>query len=86
MFSTSSGAGQVGSTITNPATVVSNGLFTVTLDFGNQFPGAARWLEIAVRTNGDGAFVTLIPRQQLTPAPYAIFAESVGSGGLTAGT
>ena len=31
---------------------VSNGLFTVTLDFQNAFPGADRWLEIAVKTNG----------------------------------
>ena len=28
--------------LTNSATAVSNGLFTVTLDFGNQFPGANR--------------------------------------------
>jgi hypothetical protein len=29
---------------TNSAVAISNGLFTVALDFGNQFPGAARWL------------------------------------------
>src|SRR4051794_21009010 len=46
---------QQGSARTNSATALSNGLFTVTLDFGNQFPGADRWLEIAVRTNGVGA-------------------------------
>src|ERR1022692_592277 len=42
---------QQGNLLTNTATAVSNALFTVQLDFGNQFPGAARWLEIAVRTN-----------------------------------
>ena len=72
--------------LTNSATAVSNGLFTVTLDFGNQFPGADRWLEIAVRTNGFGAFTTLSPRQSLTPTPYAVTAGSVVSGGLAAGT
>ena len=56
LFSVSSGAGQVGTTLTNSAVGVSNGLFTVTLDFGSQFPGATRWLEIGVRTNGGGAF------------------------------
>ena len=59
---------------TNAATVVSNGLFTVSLDFGNVFPGAARWLDIGVRTNGGGAFTVLDPRQPLTPSPYAVFA------------
>ena len=77
---------QQGNLFTNAATVVSNGLFTVTLDFGNQFPGASRWLEIGVRTNGGISFFTLSPRQPLTPAPYAITAGNVISGGLTAGT
>ena len=67
---------QQGSLLTNSATAVSNGLFTVALDFGNQFPGAGRWLEIGVRTNGGGSFITLTPRQALTPAPYAVFAGS----------
>jgi hypothetical protein len=53
---------QQGSTLTNAATGVSNGLFTVSLNFGNQFPGADRWLDISVRTNG-GAFALLSPRQ-----------------------
>jgi hypothetical protein len=42
-------------------------------------------MEIAVRTNGNGAFTTLSPRQPLTPAPYAITAGSVVTGGLSAG-
>jgi hypothetical protein len=74
---------QQGSLRTNSATTVSNGIFTVTFDFGNQFPGAARWLEISVRTNGDGAFTVLSPRQQLTPTPYAIFAEGANATGLS---
>src|SRR5437763_1355110 len=40
--------------LTNAATLVSNGLFAVALDFGaNAFSGADRWLDIGVRTNGD---------------------------------
>src|SRR5712671_809956 len=77
LFGVSSGAGQVGSSLTNSATGVTNGLFTVTLDFGANFPGADRWLEIAVRTNGGGAFSTLTPRQPITAAPYAITAGNL---------
>ena len=60
---------------TNSATAVSNGLFTVTLDFGaSVFNLSDRWLEIGVRTNGTTAFATLAPRQHVTPVPYAITA------------
>src|ERR1035437_8360060 len=69
---------QIGGTLTSTATAVSNGLFTVTLEFGaGVFPGADRWLEIGVCTNGGGAFTTLIPRQQLTATPYAVTAGAV---------
>src|ERR1043165_2777103 len=35
---------------------VSNGVFTVTLDFGaGSLSGASRWLEIGVRTNGSSS-------------------------------
>ena len=70
--------------LTNAATAISNGLFTVTLDFGNQFPGANRWLEVGVRTNGGSAFTTLTARQKMTAAPYAITASNL-SGTLSAG-
>jgi len=86
LYDDASAGAQQGSPVTNSATAISNGLFTATLDFGNQFPGANRWLEIAVQTNGGQAFTTLAPRQPLTPAPYAITAGSVTSGGLAAGT
>jgi hypothetical protein len=76
---------QQGLTITNLATAVNNGLFTVTLDFGNQFPGASRWLEIAVCTNGAGTFVTLSPREALAASPYAATAGSIVPGGIPAG-
>ncbi len=66
----------VGNVLTNTATPVANGLFTVTLDFGSVFTGNARWLDLAVRTNGGGAFTTLAPRQALTPTPYAMFTAS----------
>jgi hypothetical protein len=76
--------GVVAGPLTNAATGITNGLFTVTLDFGGGvFTGPARWLEISARTNGGGAFSTLAPRQPLTPTPYAIFAETANAAGLT---
>jgi hypothetical protein len=68
------------------SSIVSNGLFTVSLDFGaGNFTGADRWLDLAVRTNGAGPYTPLSSRQKLTPIPYAITAENVVSGGLAAG-
>jgi Chaperone of endosialidase len=66
--------------LTVPATGVTQGLFTVTIDFGaGVFNGSPRWLAIGVRTNGGGAFTTLAPRQELTPTPYALFAEAASN-------
>jgi hypothetical protein len=65
------------SSITHLAVGVTNGLFGVSLDFGaGVFNGDPRWLELTVRTNGNGSFTTLVPRQHVKPAPYAILAES----------
>ena len=65
----------IGPTLDKSTVAVSNGLFTVTLDFGtNAFTGEARWLGISVRSSdGSGEFTELMPRQPLTPAPYALY-------------
>jgi hypothetical protein len=82
VWSAVSGPSQVGTTQTNLAVAVSNGLFTVVLDFGaGVFTGPARWLEIGVRSNGISSFNTLTPRQAITPAPYAMFAANAAGGG-----
>lgn len=62
--------------ITNLATPVSNGLFTITMDFGDVYDGTDLWLELGVRTNGGNNFAILTPRQQLTPTPYSVFATT----------
>lgn len=56
---------------------VADGVFTVQLDFGAQFPGASRWLEISVRPAGApalgaGGYTQLLPRQPVTSVPYSI--------------
>ena len=76
---------QIGSNVNAPGVVVSQGLFTVKLDFGaGAFNGNARWLESAVQCGSDSGFTTLSPRQELTPAPYALYAASAGNA-ATAG-
>jgi hypothetical protein len=81
LYNALSGGSTIGVPITSAPTAVSNGLFTVTLDFGGGiFSGNARWLEMGVRTNGSVlAYTLLIPRQELTPTPYALYAPSAGA-------
>jgi hypothetical protein len=79
VFGGGSGGSALAGPVTNSAVQVSGGLFTVTLNLGSAVftNGADRWLEIASRTNGSGAFGLLTPRQQITSAPYAITAANV---------
>ena len=79
LFNTHTSGVPIAGPVTNTAVSVTNGLFTVLIDFGpGAFTGQTNWLEIAVETNGVTTFTTLTPRQQLTPTPYAIDAESAG--------
>src|SRR5690242_7998512 len=79
LFGTNTAGVAIAGPLINSPVNISNGLFTVILDFGNQFNGNSRWLEIGVRTNGGGAFSTLEPRKPLTPTPYAIMTGSASN-------
>jgi hypothetical protein len=74
---------QVGDTYSLRSVQVIDGLFTVKLDFGGDaFNGNARWLQIAVRPQGTTEpHAVLSPRQELTAAPYALYAMNAGGGG-----
>ena len=71
----------IGSTVQKLNVPITNGLFTLTLDFGDQFPGAARFLAIGVRPAGGSGFTNLSPRQPITAVPYAIHALNPGPQG-----
>ncbi len=61
---------------------VTNGVFSVKLDFGgaNFNNNGAQFLEIGVRPgNQTGAYTMLTPRQQLTSTPYAIKSLNAGT-------
>lgn len=70
-----------------------NGTFTVELDFGMEpfIRGEARWLQISLRRRaGNGGapppeiWVTLSPRQRITPTPYALKTRGVDGHSLDA--
>ena len=81
LFETSGGVTQVAGPLLATNVTVAQGVFTVDIDFGAVvFNGDERWLQIAVTapsTNGAGPFTTLVPRQAVKPAPYALHALSL---------
>lgn len=75
LFDANAAGTQIGSTVTNNTVTVTNGVFTVNLDFGASpfAAGANRWLEIGVRKATDPpGFTTLAPRQQMLSSPYSV--------------
>ncbi|HEY3863733.1 MAG TPA: hypothetical protein VGO59_17800 [Verrucomicrobiae bacterium] len=83
LFNVATSGSQIGSTAGAPNLGVTNGAFMTIVDFGSQYDGTTYWMQVKVRTNGNGSFTTLSPRQQLTPTPYSITAENV-LGSITA--
>jgi hypothetical protein len=60
-------------TLTVTGLTLSNGAFTVNLDFGaNSFPGTSRFLQIAAKKPAEANYTTLAPRQQIFSSPYSI--------------
>ncbi len=62
-------------TVTKSGVLVTNGVFSVNIDFGvcaTCFDGSLRFLEISVRPTGGGSFTPLTPRQPITSTPYAV--------------
>ncbi len=75
LFDAPTGGTPQGATQTITGVSVTNGIFTVQLDFGSApfQTGADRYLEIAVkRPAADTTYTSLTPRQRITSTPYAI--------------
>jgi hypothetical protein len=77
-YNAASGGGTVASQVLLEDIPVSQGYFTVLLDFYLAFnAGDAVWLQIWVRPGpSTDAYTALSPRQALTPTPYALYAAS----------
>ena len=65
---------------------VSNGVFTVKLDFGAAaFDGSVRYIETEARPTGGGSYASLSPRVQVVTVPYAVRSlNSAQLGGVAA--
>jgi hypothetical protein len=75
LFDALTGGSQLGTpTLTRANVMVTDGVFSVTLDFsgtGSAFPGADRYLQIGVKNAGGPSYTTLTPRQKISSSPYA---------------
>jgi hypothetical protein len=65
---------------------VVDGLFSVLLDFdAAAYTDDQLWLQVSVRPGAsEEAFTELLPRQQLSASPYALHAQKVAAGSVTA--
>ena len=72
LFDADSGGNQLGATFPLSEVNVNNGVFSVRIDFGDQFPGSSRFLEIRVKQSSSATYATLSPRQAISSAPYSI--------------
>ncbi|MGH7134044.1 MAG: tail fiber domain-containing protein [Phycisphaerales bacterium] len=79
LYPTAAGGSPIGQSFTAPSVPVDSGVFVTRLDFGtNVWTGSQRYIEIAVRSPaGSGQFVTLSPRQEITPVPMALAVPGV---------
>ena len=59
LFDALTAGNQLGSTLSRNSIGVTNGSFSAKLDFGSQFPGANRFLEVRVRLTGQPNITTL---------------------------
>jgi hypothetical protein len=81
LYDAETGGTQQGVTQTFSGITVSNGGFTVQLDFGSTpfATGADRYLEIRVKQPAQTTYTTLSPRQRITSTPYSIRSLAAGT-------
>ena len=79
LFSVDIGGTQIGPTVTLEDQQVTDGRFSVEIDFGDVFDGSSKWIEVSVR-NGDSIdpFTELSPRAKIGSTPQASFADHAG--------
>ena len=85
LFDSAAGTTQLGGTQCADNVVVTDGRFAASIDFGSQFDGNVRYLEILVRADtgltcaSAGGFIILSPRTSLAAAPHASYSIRAGT-------
>jgi hypothetical protein len=79
LYNTNTAGVALAGPVTDSDTAVTNGLFTVTIDFGTAFDGNNYWLDISVSPAGSNTFTELTPRQPILPTPYAMMANTASN-------
>lgn len=83
LYDAASSGAQVGSDQVIPGVTVNDGYFCVGVDLGaDDFNGDPRWLEVAIKGPGDPQY-TAMPRQAVSPVPYALYVMNAPWDGLT---
>ena len=83
LFDAETGGAQIGGDLPRDTVDVTDGVFTVQLDFGDApFNSAPRWLEIDVRESGGGTYTTLAPRNRIGASPFAVQTLHVAPGAV----
>ena len=74
LFDAATGGNQLGSTVSQSAVAIDNGLFTSVLDFGvaPYVANGTTWVEISIRNPAGSGNYTTLGRQQLTAAPFSL--------------
>lgn len=93
LYDLAAGGAQQGAELVRDDVAVTAGVFTVSLDFGNQFtPAGERWLEIEVRDGAsNGSYTLLSPRQRISSSPFSVqtinaqFADTAGNAQAVGG-
>ena len=82
LFDADSNGNSIAAAIRVEDVLVSDGVFTVDLDFGSSpYIDQQLWLEIGVRSgSSEGVYATLIPRQAVNATPFALYALSGNEG------
>jgi hypothetical protein len=85
LYTDAVGGTQVGPIATIDDVDLVDGLFTISLDFGpGSFAGDARFLETGIRPGAStGAYTALAAREELKPAPHAVFSQQAPWTGIT---